>query len=647
MNTPVHYGKYLLIDKVGTGGMAELFMAKQTGLKGFEKVMAIKRILPHLTEDAEFISMFINEAKLAALLTHQNIVQIFDLGHVENSYFIAMEYVMGKDLRTILQRAKALNLPMSIGHALLVITKVCAGLDYAHRKKDLAGRDLNIVHRDVSPQNILVSYEGEVKLVDFGIAKAASQSSETRTGILKGKLSYMAPEQAWGRPVDRRADIFAVGILLFELLTGHKLFKGDNDFNTLEKVREAKVEPPPTSLNKQVAPELETIILKALAREPDNRFQSASELQTALEDHMSKKGYDFSTVRLAQYLQTLFKHDIEQDSHRFQVATGAAAAVGIADQSTVVRPRHSGDAAAEKTPSRPSGRFRTPPPPPRSSEPSAFRLTILTFLLIMGAATWLSMLNPPFLQSAAQSSPEVGVAVHRLAQWPALTLDWAGRLVQSALGSRKSETDVTVLPQPVSEKVSPNSIPPVPRSERDSSGSISAVESPLQEPAPTPTDITEEPDRKLTPREKEEVRRLLNDARTAYDERRLDDAERMFRRMIDLNPKVPVAYHFLGMIMLERKDPEGAMRLFEEASRKFPEYPILHYDLGFLYLKRGVSSQAKDELQKALALNPRAPMADRARTVLQDLNRTSDPQEFRPPVADRESDPSTGTAPTP
>jgi hypothetical protein len=361
---------------------------------------------------------------------------------------------------------------------------------------------------------------------------------------------------------------------------------------------------------------------------------------------MSKKGYDFSTVRLAQYLQTLFQHDIEQDSHRFQVATGAAAAVGIADQSTVVRPRHSADAAPETTPSRPSGRFRTPPPSRREAEPSAFRLTILTFLLIMGGATLISMLNPPFLQNVAQSSPEVGVAVRRLAQWPELTLDSARHLFQSVFGSTSPVSDVTVLPQPVSERVSPPSPPPGPLADRDSSGPLSAIEPRLEEPAPLPTDITEGPDRKLTAHEKEEIRRLLNDARAAYDERRLDDAERMFRRIIDLNPKVPVAYHFLGMIMVERKDPDGAMRIFEEASRKFPDYPILHYDLGFLYLKRGVSSQAKDELNKALALNPRAPMADRARTVLQDLNRTSDPQEFRPPVADRESDPSTGTPPT-
>ncbi|HTN44488.1 MAG TPA: serine/threonine-protein kinase [Nitrospiria bacterium] len=645
MNTPVHYGKYLLIDKVGTGGMAELFMAKQTGLKGFEKMMAIKRILPHLTEDAEFISMFINEAKLAALLTHQNIVQIFDLGHVENSYFIAMEYVMGKDLRTILQRAKALHLPMSIGHALLIITKVCAGLDYAHRKKDLTGRDLNIVHRDVSPQNILVSYEGEIKLVDFGIAKAASQSSETRTGILKGKLSYMAPEQAWGRPVDRRADIFAVGILLYELLTGHKLFKGDNDFNTLEKVREAQVEPPPTSLNQQVAPELEAIILKALAKEPDQRFQSASELQTALEDHMSKKGYDFSAVRLAQYLQTLFQHDIEQDSHRFQTASGTSVGAGLPDQSTVIRPRHAGDGAHETTPSRSSGRRPMPTPLRPSRRASAFRTALLTFLSIMGAAMGISTINPPFLQSIAQNSPEVRVAVLRLSTWPALTVEWARHLLTAASGSSSPASEVAVSPQPVSERVPPPAVQPEPPAAVDSPPPGPVVEPGSQEPVTLPAEITEEPDRRLTPLEKEETRRLLKDAKAAYDERRLDDAERMFRRIIELNPKVPVAYHFLGMITLERKDPDGANRIFEEASRKFPDYPVLHYDLGFLYLKRGVISQAQDELQKALALNPRAPMADRARTVLQDFKRPSDPQEVKPPAVDQESDSSTGAAP--
>jgi hypothetical protein len=368
-------------------------------------------------------------------------------------------------------------------------------------------------------------------------------------------------------------------------------------------------------------------------------------MQTALEDHMSKKGYDFSAVRLAQYLQTLFQHDIEQDSHRFQAASGTSVGAGIADQSTVVRPRHSADGAQETTPSRPIARrpMSTPLRPP--ARPSIFRMTLLTVLLTLGSATVISMINPPFLQNISQNSPEVRVAVLRLSEWPALTIDWARHLFQGASGSPSPASEVVVLPQPVSERVPPPAVQPEPSGSNDPSGPGPVVESGSRGPVTQPTDITEEPDRRLTPLEREEIRRLLKDARAAYDERRLDDSERMFRRVIDLNPKIPVAYHFLGMITLERKDPDGANRIFEEASRKFPDYPVLHYDLGFLYLKRGVISQAQNELQKALALNPNAPMADRARTVLQDFKRPSDPQEFKPPVADRESDPSTVTPP--
>ncbi|WDT79866.1 MAG: serine/threonine-protein kinase [Candidatus Manganitrophus sp.] len=226
MSQPIRFGKYLLLDKIGTGGMAELFLAKQTGLSGFEKSVAIKRILPHLTQGSEFIAMFINEAKLAALLTHQNIVQIYDLGNVDQCHYIAMEYIMGKDLRTVINHGKSKNIPLSIGDALLIVSKICSALDYAHRKKDLNGNDLHLVHRDISPQNILVSYEGEVKLVDFGIAKAAMGGQETKTGVLKGKLAYMSPEQAWGKPVDGRTDLFALGIVLYEAVTGERLFSG-------------------------------------------------------------------------------------------------------------------------------------------------------------------------------------------------------------------------------------------------------------------------------------------------------------------------------------------------------------------------------------------------------------------------------------
>jgi tetratricopeptide (TPR) repeat protein len=633
MITTVHFGKYLLIEKVGSGGMAELFMAKQTGLKGFEKVMAIKRILPHLTQDTEFVTMFINEAKLAALLTHQNIVQIFDLGHMEDSYFIAMEYVMGKDLRTILQRAKVLNMPISVGHALLIISQVCAGLDYAHRKKDLSGQDLNIVHRDISPQNILVSYEGEVKLVDFGIAKAASSSSETRTGILKGKLSYMAPEQACGKPVDRRADIFALGVVLYEMLTGVKLFKGDNDFNTLEKVREAKIEPPPTSLNRQVSPELDAIILKALAREPDNRYQSASEFQTALEDHMSKMGYDFSTVRLAQYLQTLFQHDIEQDSQRFRVASGAVGSPlvgGVADQSTLIR-RHA--PAPESTPSYVRRRMQTVVPSRKPAEPSVPVVAFLTFALIMISATFLSIINPPFLSSLSANYPEVQAVVYRLSYWPGHTLKWASGFLPGGSAPRSSESGSTAPSLPQNPEAADKAQPDRRTADAVPPSSPSVMDSDSAESADMMNEIPVEPDRRMTPSQIEEVRQLLRRSKVAYEQHRLDEAERELRRIIDINPGIPVVYHLLGTVLMERKDPDGALRIFEEASRKFPDYAALHYDLGFLYFKQGVVSLANDELQKALALNPGAPTAERARTIVREIRQSPPDKSPQSPIS--------------
>ena len=230
--------------------MAEVFKAKSFGVEGFERIVAVKRILPSIAEDQEFITMFIDEAKMAVQLTHANIAQIFDLGKVGDRYFIAMEYVHGRDLRAIFDRARKNEQPIPIPMACYVTMKVCEGLDYAHNKKDAAGRDLNLVHRDVSPQNILISYDGEVKVIDFGIAKAAGRSAKTQAGILKGKFGYMSPEQVRGLPLDRRSDIFSVGIVLYELLTLERLFRGESDFSTLEKVRNVEIMPSlaPTTL---------------------------------------------------------------------------------------------------------------------------------------------------------------------------------------------------------------------------------------------------------------------------------------------------------------------------------------------------------------------------------------------------------------
>lgn len=313
MRKPIPYGKYFLIDRINVGGMAEVFKAKAYGVEGFEKLVAIKRILPNIAEDEEFITMFIDEAKIAVQLNHANIAQIFDLGKIEDTYFIALEYVYGKDLRAIFERLRKRGEIMPIPAACYIITQVCEGLDYAHRKKDSMGRDLNIVHRDVSPQNILVSYEGDVKVIDFGIAKAANKASKTQAGILKGKFGYMSPEQVRGLPLDRRSDIFSLGIIFYEILTGERLFVGESDFSTLEKVRNVEIMPP-TAYNRNIPDSLEKIILKALAKDADDRYQYASEMAEDIQRFMISQGILFTRKDLSNFMKTLFADDIARDN---------------------------------------------------------------------------------------------------------------------------------------------------------------------------------------------------------------------------------------------------------------------------------------------------------------------------------------------
>ena len=306
------FGQYILLDKVGSGGMAELFKAKKLGIEGFERVLAIKRILPHLSSDEEFINMFIAEAKLVALLSHKNIAQVYDFGKIGQNYFIAMEYVRGKDLRVLLKSCKDKNIPLPMALSVFIAREVASALGYAHRQKDSMGNNLNIIHRDVSPQNILISYEGEVKVVDFGIAKAGAHS-KTTTGMLKGKLSYMSPEQAWGKPIDHRSDIFALGIVLYEMLTGERLFKGDTELHTLERVREAKVEVLPSFINGNIPSDLETMALKALAKEVADRYQSASNMEADLGNMLFNLSLTNPVFSLKQLMHNVFKAEIEAE----------------------------------------------------------------------------------------------------------------------------------------------------------------------------------------------------------------------------------------------------------------------------------------------------------------------------------------------
>jgi serine/threonine protein kinase len=332
LKKPIPFGKYYLLERINVGGMAEVFKAKTFGVEGFERLLAVKRILPNIAEDEEFIAMFIDEAKIAVQLQHANIAQIFDLGKVDDSFFIALEHVHGKDLRSIFDRLRGKGETMPIPQACWIIMQVCEGLDYAHNKRDAQGRELHLVHRDISPQNVLIGYEGECKLIDFGIAKAAGKASKTQAGILKGKFGYMSPEQVRGLPIDRRSDIFSVGIVMYELLTNERLFVGESDFSTLEKVRNVEIMPP-SSYNKKIPAELERIVLKVLAKDPEDRYQNAIDLHDDLQSFLHKIGEFYSRKDLAAWMKKMFAVEIEEDSAKLEQYRQLTAPAGAVESS--------------------------------------------------------------------------------------------------------------------------------------------------------------------------------------------------------------------------------------------------------------------------------------------------------------------------
>jgi serine/threonine-protein kinase len=278
--------RYTITERVDSGGMAEVFRGVAESLQGFKKNVAIKRILPNLAKNKKFVAMFLDEAKLSLFLQHANIVQVFDIGQTQNSYFLVMEFVDGCNLKALSDRLKQRGRRIEVPQAIYVMVEACKGLSYAHHAENPESNDsLNIVHRDISPPNILLSKMGEVKLVDFGLAKANSQIESTDPGVVKGKFSYLSPEAASGREVDRRADIFAIGILLWEMFTGRRLFYGDTDYQTVELVRQARI-PSVAALNPDVDPELEAVVRKSLARDPNDRYQEAADLGDALSQYL-------------------------------------------------------------------------------------------------------------------------------------------------------------------------------------------------------------------------------------------------------------------------------------------------------------------------------------------------------------------------
>ena len=292
--------------------MAEVFRAKLVAAAGTEKVLCIKRILPKHSENHEFISLFVKEAKISLALTHGNITQVFDFGEVDGVYYLAMEHISGQDLSTVLQRHREVATLLDLPAALHVASEVCKGLQYAHGFTDSSGKTQAVVHRDVTPHNILISYSGEVKLTDFGIALAATKVSD-RPEVVRGKACYLSPEQADGSPGTKKSDLFALGAVLYEMLTGERPFEAETETETLNRVRSLQVAPP-SEPNSEVDEELDRIVLKALARNPEERYADAGELQVALTQCLHRRWPDYTGQKLAETMKELFAWEMSGGS---------------------------------------------------------------------------------------------------------------------------------------------------------------------------------------------------------------------------------------------------------------------------------------------------------------------------------------------
>jgi serine/threonine protein kinase len=414
------FGDYVIIKHLSTGGMAEVYLARVSGVRGFTKPVALKVILPHLAADSVFIKMFLNEARLVVNLSHDHIAQILDLGECEDRYYIAMEFAHGRDLQQITSRTRRSDRLLPLPYAAKLVSQIAEGLYYAHTKTDNSGQSLGIVHRDVSPHNVIVTFDGTAKLIDFGVAKARiSYEEEEEGGVLKGKFSYMSPEQIRGMPLDPRSDIFALGIVLWEICTGATLYRESSELLTMEAILRKPV-PKPRDMRGDMPPDLEAIILKALAKRTVDRFQTAQEVHAALDGYLARSGWSVGSPHLAKFMKKLFPDEYEktrallaQEQQKVEVEHKAAQ-----EEFVPWEPYEQKDSdddpsrvmSVHQTPMTPQPQTAAPKQVRRQSSPITWILAILLLLLIVGAGFILHRLysertaTPPATKPAESGS---------------------------------------------------------------------------------------------------------------------------------------------------------------------------------------------------------------------------------------------------
>ena len=547
--------------------MAELYQAKITSVEGFEKHVAIKKILPNLTQDKNLVHMFIDEAKLAAMLTHQNIVQIYDLGSIDGAYFIAMEYIRGKDLRIIDNKSKEKRLPIPLEHALYITSRICSGLDYSHNLQDFQGNPLKLIHRDISPQNILVTYEGEVKIVDFGIAKATKKTSDTREGLIKGKVAYMSPEQASGKTIDHRSDIFSTGILLWEMVTAERMFE-DSDLKVLDRVRKADFLSAETIVADLPA-EVSGILSKALARASTRRYKSCAAMLADLEECLSSFAVRPSAEGLSQYMKALFAEEIAAEASALKraeiqhsslkeetVSEGKTKTLGILEHIEPV---------TSKKPELPRSTHRL-----WLGTWAVAMVVIAIILAILLKDKSLPKLedkvplNSKQTTDASQDSKQLSVIVPTATAKKSVAPPKPGKLEQAmdALNNQKFSRAAALFEKTLANRP----------------GERSRIAGPYAQ--------------------------ALVGAAASFLDTNPQQTEILLRRATELDPENGEAHFYLGKLYTSTKDYHKAIQAYEKAINLDPRSPDAFFNLGFIYYSNRDYSKAEEMFLQVVELGP-------------------------------------------